>query len=300
METVLITGGAGFVGSNLAERLLSVPGIKVRIFDNLSRRGVLHNLSWLKSLAKRGRLEIVEGDIRDAEAVRRSAKDATEVYHLAAQVAVTTSVDDPAGDFQTNAMGTLNVLEAARMSGMAPFVLFTSTNKVYGSLEGVPVAVEGTRYKAQPGGLPGSDGKRDAGLPFALRLAPKVAPISMCATMHESTAWTRSSSACPASRGHGSSATKIRAGLRIFCTRCCRAGTITVCGDGYQVRDILHVHDLVERDDGSACRTTDSTWRGLQPGRRHEPNGFRDRDAARVRTKNGNAFAAEVYRRAAW
>ena len=156
-KTVLITGGAGFIGSNLAERLLDEPGTRVRILDNFSRRGVMRNLDWLRSKADRTRLEIVEADVRDAAAVRRATRDAAEIYHLAAQVAVTTSVDDPRTDFEINAMGTFHVLEAARASGRKPFVLFTSTNKVYGSLEGVPVKVKGTRYVAQNAKFNGVD-----------------------------------------------------------------------------------------------------------------------------------------------
>jgi CDP-paratose 2-epimerase len=148
-RTALITGGAGFIGSNLAQRLLADADVRVRVFDNLSRRGVMHNLEWLKLHADAWhRLEIIEGDVRDASAVRSAVRGATEIYHLAAQVAVTTSLDDPASDFEVNALGTFNVLEAARSSKKNPFVLFTSTNKVYGSLERVPVAVEGSRYRA--------------------------------------------------------------------------------------------------------------------------------------------------------
>ena len=146
-QTVLITGGAGFIGCNLAQRLLE-SGARVRVFDNLSRRGVEHNLAWLKTLRAASRLEITQGDVRDARAVADAVRDATEIYHLAAQVAVTTSIDDPQADFETNALGTLRVLEAARRSPRKPFLLFTSTNKVYGSLEGVPVRSTESRYEA--------------------------------------------------------------------------------------------------------------------------------------------------------
>src|SRR3569833_2540693 len=147
-RTVLITGGAGFIGSNLAARLLGTPETNVRIFDNLSRAGVGRNIDWLKSKAH-GNLELIEGDVRDQDAVRKAVDGATEIYHFAAQVAVTTSVDDPALDFQVNAVGTFRVLEAARKSSLRPFLLYTSTNKVYGALESVPVAADGTRYRAK-------------------------------------------------------------------------------------------------------------------------------------------------------
>jgi len=108
-RNVLITGGAGFIGSNLAERLLRQSGAHVRIFDNLSRAGVTHNLDWLQSIASPGRLEFIRGDVRDAASLHEAARDASENYHLSAQVAVTSSVDDPRHDFEVNACGTLNV-----------------------------------------------------------------------------------------------------------------------------------------------------------------------------------------------
>src|SRR5579875_1534324 len=101
-QTALITGGAGFIGCNLALRLLDETNLRVRIFDNLSRRGVEHNVAWLRSLRAANRLEIVKGDVRDARAVNEAMRDVTEVYHLAAQVAVTTSIDDPTTDFEIN------------------------------------------------------------------------------------------------------------------------------------------------------------------------------------------------------
>src|SRR5579875_2001517 len=96
MKTIVITGGAGFVGSNLAARLMAEPGVRVRIFDNMSRAGVEHNIEWLRSRANGAKLEVVKGDTRNAEAVRSALRDADEVFHLAAQVAVTSSMSDPA------------------------------------------------------------------------------------------------------------------------------------------------------------------------------------------------------------
>jgi len=125
-HSVVIFGGAGFIGSNWASRLLKTTEARVHIFDNLSRRGVQHNVSWLRRVAgDSDRLKITVGDVRDATLVHRAVQPATEVYNFAAQVAVTTSIDDPREDFEINVGGTLNILEAARKSGRKPFLLFT-------------------------------------------------------------------------------------------------------------------------------------------------------------------------------
>jgi len=133
-RAVLIFGGAGFIGSNWAHFLLANTDADVQIFDNLSRAKVEHNVRWLKKMGAQ-RLKVTVADVRDQEAVRRAVFAANEIYHFAAQVAVTTSVTDPRTDFEINALGTFNILEAARQSSLHPFLLFTSTNKVYGHLE---------------------------------------------------------------------------------------------------------------------------------------------------------------------
>jgi CDP-paratose 2-epimerase len=130
----LITGGAGFLGANLADRLAS-SGERVLIFDNLTRANVERNLAWLQQ-RHRDRITVRIGDVRDAEAVRQATRGASAVFHFAAQVAVTSSVDDPVADFEVNARGTLNVLEALRRRPDPPPLLFASTNKVYGKLFG--------------------------------------------------------------------------------------------------------------------------------------------------------------------
>ncbi len=133
---VLIFGGAGFIGSNWANYLLTQTEAHVHIFDNLSRRKVEHNLQSLQTLARgTNRLKISVADVRDARAVEKAVCGASEIYHFAAQVAVTTSLENPRNDFEVNALGTFNILEAARHSGNLPFLLFTSTNKVYGKID---------------------------------------------------------------------------------------------------------------------------------------------------------------------
>jgi len=149
MKKVLITGGAGFVGSNLTASLLA-EGVAVTVYDNLSRVGAERNLAWLQ---EQGRgLRYIAGDVRDSSLLNHTLRQGQfdTVFHLAAQVAVTTSVADPRSDFEVNALGTFNLLEAVRNSGYngrgAPALFLTSTNKVYGGLEHLGVQLQGDRY----------------------------------------------------------------------------------------------------------------------------------------------------------
>ncbi|MDQ2805356.1 MAG: SDR family NAD(P)-dependent oxidoreductase [Chloroflexota bacterium] len=153
MDSILITGGAGFVGTNLADRLLR-DGAQVTLFDNLARQGTQHNLDWLRATHGK-RLRFVRGDVRDAAALTQAVAGCDTVFHLAAQVAVTTSLDAPRHDFEVNALGTFNVLEAARAQARPPAVLFTSTNKVYGGLEDVALRETPRRwaFADQPAGI---------------------------------------------------------------------------------------------------------------------------------------------------
>ena len=142
----LITGGAGFIGVNYVDRLLG-RGEDVQIYDNLSRRGADSNIKWLQERHGHDSFRLVQGDVRDADYLEKSAADRDVVVHLAGQVAVTTSVTDPRDDFEINANGTFNVLEAARKSQKNPIVLFASTNKVYGGMESVRVVQEADHYR---------------------------------------------------------------------------------------------------------------------------------------------------------
>jgi CDP-paratose 2-epimerase len=244
-EVVLVTGGAGFIGSNLVERLLARPDLRVRIFDNLSRRGVLSNVKWLRSLADRSRVEIVEGDVRNAKAVRQATRDVSEIYHLAAQVAVTTSVEDPASDFETNALGTFNVLEGARASGRQPFVLFTSTNKVYGSLENVPVAVSGTRYTACRPEFRGVTEQEalDFHSPYGCSKGAADQYVRDYARIYGLPTVVFRMSCIAGPRQFGN---EDQGWVAHFLYSILQGRPITVCGDGYQVRDVLHVYDLID------------------------------------------------------
>jgi CDP-paratose 2-epimerase len=145
-RSYLITGGAGFIGSNAANRLLS-RGQEVVVYDNLSRPGAHLNLTWLREQHGNDSFRLVVGDVRDPVVLATAVQDADVVLHLAGQVAVTTSVQLPREDFESNALGTFNLLEAARLSQREPVILYASTNKVYGALEDVEVVEEESRYR---------------------------------------------------------------------------------------------------------------------------------------------------------
>lgn len=142
-KKLLITGGAGFIGSNLANHFLK-KGYRVTIFDNFERHGTRENASWSKSLYPK--MKIVEGDIRKRNQIKKAVVGKDIVFHLAAQVAVTTSVADPKLDFEINALGTFNVLDAIREIGHKPIVIFASTNKVYGEMEHAKIIRKKKRY----------------------------------------------------------------------------------------------------------------------------------------------------------
>lgn len=243
-HTVLITGGAGFIGSNLAERLLQAPDTHVRIFDNRSRAGVARNIAWLKSKTH-GNLDIIEGDVRNVESVRAAVDGATEIYHFAAQVAVTTSVDDPASDFQVNAVGTLNVLEAARKSPLKPFLLYTSTNKVYGSLESVPVAADGTRYLAKDPLFRGVNEFQclDFHSPYGCSKGAADQYVRDYARIYDLHTVVFRMSCIAGPRQFGN---EDQGWVAHFLYSVLAGKRITIYGDGLQVRDVLHVHDLID------------------------------------------------------
>jgi CDP-paratose 2-epimerase len=142
---ILVIGGAGFIGCNIADYYLKKKE-NVAIFDNFSRKGAFKNIEWLKRIKSR-KFKVVRGDIRfDIEKLERLINDSDVVFHMAAQVAVTTSVKDPRDDFETNALGTFNILESVRKSRRKPILVYASTNKVYGKLGDVVIKESGDRY----------------------------------------------------------------------------------------------------------------------------------------------------------
>jgi CDP-paratose 2-epimerase len=241
----LVTGGAGFIGSNLAHRLMA-GGRRVRVLDNLSRPGVEQNLQWLRQ--QHGNLlEFVRADVRDAAAVSEALAGVQQVYHFAAQVAVTTSLENPQEDFAVNALGTLNVLEAARARPVAPAVLLTSTNKVYGGLGDVALSVQGQRYLPVDAGI-GEHGiaegrPLDFHSPYGCSKGAADQYVLDYARSYGMGTLVFRMSCIYGPRQFG---TEDQGWVAHFILRALRGERITLYGDGMQVRDVLHVDDLVD------------------------------------------------------
>jgi CDP-paratose 2-epimerase len=146
LKKALVTGGCGFVGSNLTARLLEL-GVEVVVFDNLSRQGASDNLQWLRSL---GSIRFVEGDTSSFQDIATPVKEfrPEAIFHLAGQVAMTTSMRNPRRDFETNVIGSFNLLEAVRTHSPEAVIVYASSNKVYGELAGLNLKEEEWRYTA--------------------------------------------------------------------------------------------------------------------------------------------------------
>jgi len=273
----LVTGGAGFLGSNLVSELLD-DGSRVTVFDSLSRPGSELNLDWLRS-RHGGALTFAQGDVRDADAVERAVAEMDVVYHLAGQTAVTASVIDPRADFEHNALGTLNVLEAARGSRANPIVVYASTNKVYGALPGVRVVEEETRYSLPDYGA-GIDESRplDFHSPYG---CSKGAADQYVRDYHRvfglRTVVLRQSCLY----GPRQMGVEDQGWVAWFLIAALFGLPITIYGDGKQVRDLLYVDDavaalrsVVARIDvtagevynvGGGLEHTVSVWREFEP-----------------------------------
>jgi CDP-paratose 2-epimerase len=244
---VLITGGAGFVGTNLADRLAR-DGQRVLVLDSLARPGVEQNLAWLKA-AHGDAVSVEIADLRDAQAVRQAAAQASAVFHLGAQVAVTTSLVDPVDDFEVNARGTLNLLEAirARPEGERPPLVFTSTNKVYGKLADVALEDAGTRWQPADADLRarGVDEGRplDFYSPYGCSKGTADQYVLDYARTYGLPATVFRMSCIYGPHQHG---TEDQGWVAHFLISALRGRPITLYGDGKQVRDVLHVADLVD------------------------------------------------------
>ncbi len=247
MKTI-ITGGAGFIGSNAASRYLH-RGDHVIVVDNLSREGVQRNLDWLEG---RGKLEFVQLDIREGgELARlfRKHRDAGRVLHLAAQVAVTTSVTAPREDFEINALGTFNVLEAMRQADITAPILYSSTNKVYGEMTDVGVVEHNGRYGYQslPVGV-SEDRNLDFHSPYG---CSKGAADQYVIDYHRIYGLRTIVFRQSCIYGYRQFGAEDQGWVAWFMIASQFSRPITVYGDGKQVRDILFVDDLLDAYDAA-------------------------------------------------
>jgi CDP-paratose 2-epimerase len=245
MRPVLITGGAGFVGTNTAHRLLSA-GRPVRILDDLSRPGVDANLEWLAEQHGLA-LEIEIGDVRRRDTVRRALRGVQAVYHFAAQVAVTTSLQAPMDDAAVNLQGTLNVLEEARARSRPPAIVFTSTNKVYGSLPDVELVERERRYEPRDPRLRavgvGEARPLDFSTPYGCsKGAADQYVLDWSSSFTVPTVVFRMSCIY----GPHQCGTEDQGWVAHFLISGLEDRPITIYGTGKQVRDVLYVDDLVD------------------------------------------------------
>jgi len=247
----LITGGAGFIGSNYVSRLLS-RGEEVKVFDNLSRGGAERNIQWLESTYGKKSFELIQADVRDDKTTREAAKDADVIVHLAAQVAVTTSVVDPRNDFEINALGTFNVLEGARVSGRNPIVIYASTNKVYGGMEEVDVVEKETRYEY--GNLPFGVSEAeplDFHSPYGCSKGAGDQYVRDYARIYDLPTVVMRQSCIYGPRQFG---IEDQGWVAWFIIATVLNRPMTIYGDGKQVRDLLYVEDLLDGYDTAIQR----------------------------------------------
>ena len=240
---ILITGGAGFIGSNLADRLAG-QGHEVFVFDALSRPGVERNLAWLRE-RHGARITSVVGDIRDEDEVVRAAADAKAVFHMAAQVAVTTSLLDPREDFEINVKGTLNLIDAVRARRAPVPVIFASTNKVYGDLADFEFECRDNRYEPKSfAARRGIDESRslDFHTPYGCSKGAADQYVLDYARSFEIPTVVFRMSCIYGQRQMG---TEDQGWVAHFLIRALEGDPITIYGDGRQVRDILDVQDAV-------------------------------------------------------
>ena len=238
---LFITGGAGFIGCNSADQFLA-SGHEVTIFDNMSRAGCASNLAWLRS--RHGdNLKAITGDIRDYEHLKDAMINTDVVLHLASQVAVTTSVQNPREDFEINALGTFNVLEAVRHVCPEAAVLYASTNKVYGGLEQVGVVERNGRYayEAYSQGIPETL-PLDFHSPYGCSKGAGDQYMLDYARIYGLKTLVYRQSCIYGPRQFG---VEDQGWVAHFVIATVQNKPISIFGDGKQVRDLLHVDDLV-------------------------------------------------------
>jgi len=236
----LITGGVGFIGVNFADRLLK-RGDEVIVFDNFSRKGALENANWLRE--RYPEVNIVVGDIRlETPLLKSVAEEVDIVYHLAGQVAVTTSVENPREDFEINALGTFNVLEAIRQSKKKPIIIYASTNKVYGGMGDIEIIERDGRYvyKDLPNGI-SEDRLLDFHSPYGCSKGSGDQYVRDYARIYDLNTVVMRQSCIYGPRQFG---VEDQGWVAWFTIASLLDKPLTIFGDGKQVRDVLYVDDL--------------------------------------------------------
>ncbi|HEY5269345.1 MAG TPA: GDP-mannose 4,6-dehydratase [Anaerolineales bacterium] len=246
-----ITGGAGFIGSNYVCRLIE-RGEKVTIYDNLSRAGAPRNLAWLQEKFGEAAFRLTVGDVRDAALLTASSRAADVIIHLAAQVAVTTSVIHPREDFEINAQGTFNVLEAARLNERKPVILYASTNKVYGGMEDVKVVEDATRwrYADLPLGCPETQ-PLDFHSPYGCSKGTGDQYVRDYARIYGLPSVVLRQSCIYGPRQFG---VEDQGWVAWMIIAAVTGHPLTIYGDGKQIRDVLHVDDLLNAYDAAIAK----------------------------------------------
>lgn len=244
-KPILITGGCGFIGCNLADRL-AARGDRVSILDNLARAGVRENAQWLKS-RHLDRVNIAVADVRDPIPVIDAVREARAVLHLAAQVAVTSSLERPIEDFDTNARGTINVLEAVRLHNPSAPVVFASTNKVYGRLvDDAQIGKRGRRYVPSDPALARGvveSAPLDFYSPYGCSKGTADQYVRDYARVFGLRTVVLRMSCIYGPRQFG---TEDQGWIAHFLLSALRGDPLTIYGDGFQVRDALYVADAVD------------------------------------------------------
>jgi CDP-paratose 2-epimerase len=240
-KKILITGGAGFIGCNAA-RFFGARNWNVTVLDNLSRQGTDKNLTWLRDGTT---FAFEQVDVRDRPAIDRVlAKGRFDaVLHLAAQVAVTTSVADPGTDFAVNAFGTFNLLDAVRLHSPDTVFIFASTNKVYGKIAAAASELRGNRYAYldRPHGI-GESEPLDFLSPYGCSKGSADQYVLDFARMYKIPATSFRQSCIYGPRQFG---VEDQGWVAWFAIASLLGRDITIFGDGKQVRDVLHVDDLL-------------------------------------------------------
>jgi CDP-paratose 2-epimerase len=243
---ILITGGCGFLGSNLAASALE-RGAELMVFDNLSRLGSPQNLEWLRG---QGDFTHVHGDIRNINDVTRTIRDfkPDAIFHVAGQVAMTTSIANPRMDFEINTMGSLNVLEAVRDHTPEAAVLYSSSNKVYGDLEYIDYQETDTRYidPAHPHGLD-ENTQLEFQSPYGCSKGAADQYMQDFARVYGLKTLVFRHSSMYGSRQFG---TFDQGWIAWFCSQAVKTSQglldtpFTIAGNGKQVRDVLEARDM--------------------------------------------------------